>query len=424
MFGLFRTESRAPRHGWVSALALGAVLVSVAPAAQAQRQQQQQQQASQPSYSRGFVEAYQPLAAIVNAQSGDFAAGRALVPGLLAVTQNADDRNAAGQVIALLGNKLNDVPMQRQGLQLMLDSGKIPAAQIGQLQFAMGELAYSAQDWAAARAALAAAKAAGFQSDNITGLTAESYFREQQFAPGLDYLQAAIAERRAAGQAVPGNWVRRGLTVAVENRLDERVGDWSALLVSVDPSPTNWTVALQLVGGATSTDKQLQLDVLRLMRLANAMTERREYIAYIEAADPRIMSNEVTKVLDAAVAAGVLTTGDEYYTEIKQIVEQRVAEDRREAPALVAEARQSSTGSRALSAGDVLYSLDQFAEAEEMYRLATEKGGADRDRALTRLGIAQVQQGKLDAAKATFDQVSGDRAPIARLWQAYIDSKA
>ncbi|OYW45203.1 MAG: hypothetical protein B7Z33_04930 [Sphingomonadales bacterium 12-68-11] len=423
MFGLFRTESRAPRRQWVSALALGAVVaVGVAPAtAQAQRQQRQQQ-APQPSYSREFTAVYQPIADVANAPAGDFAAARTQIPGMLAAAQTADDRYAAGNVLVVLGTKLNDRPLQRQGLELMLASGKVPAEQLGQVQFFIGSLAYDAKDWQAARAGLAAAKAAGYTDAAIVGLTAESYFGEGQIEPGLDYLQSELAALRAAGQPLRADWIRRGLRVALEGR-SPKVGDWSALLVSAEPSPENWAAVLQIVGGSTADDKQVQLDLLRLMRLANAMTDRREYVAYIEAADPRIMSNEVTKVLDAAVAAGVLTTGDEYYTEIKRIVDLRVPEDRRDAPSLVAEAR-TGTGSDALNAGDVLYSLEQFAEAEEMFRLATEKGGADRDRALTRLGIAQVQQGKLDAAKATFAQVAGARAPIARLWEAYIDSKA
>jgi hypothetical protein len=59
-----------------------------------------------------------------------------------------------------------------------------------------------------------------------------------------------------------------------------------------------------------------------------------------------------------------------------------------------------------------------------MFQLALEKGGVDRDRVLTRLGIAQANQGKGDAAKATLAQVSGARAPVARMWSAYVDSRA
>ncbi|MBC7158750.1 MAG: hypothetical protein H5U21_01715, partial [Porphyrobacter sp.] len=60
----------------------------------------------------------------------------------------------------------------------------------------------------------------------------------------------------------------------------------------------------------------------------------------------------------------------------------------------------------------------------QMFALALEKGGVDRDRNLTRLGIAQAKQGKMAEAKASFEQVSGVRAPVARMWALYADTKA
>ena len=59
-----------------------------------------------------------------------------------------------------------------------------------------------------------------------------------------------------------------------------------------------------------------------------------------------------------------------------------------------------------------------------MFKLALEKGNVDRDEALIRLGIAQVQQGKLPEARASFEQVSSVRAPLAQLWSAYAESRA
>ena len=59
-----------------------------------------------------------------------------------------------------------------------------------------------------------------------------------------------------------------------------------------------------------------------------------------------------------------------------------------------------------------------------MFALALEKGGGDRDQILTRLGIAQVRQGKNAEAKATFAQVSGQRAAVARMWTLYADTRA
>ena len=67
------------------------------------------------------------------------------------------------------------------------------------------------------------------------------------------------------------------------------------------------------------------------------------------------------------------------------------------------------------------------AEAGELVRCA-EAGGAQpalqRHDALAQGGIAQAQQGKKAEARATFGQVGGARVPVAKMWAAYVESRA
>jgi tetratricopeptide (TPR) repeat protein len=364
------------------------------------------------------------MAAIVNAEGGDYAAAKAQVPGVVAAIETPDDRNAAGNLILILGNKLKDSQLQRQGLELMVASGKTDPAQLGQFQFFIGSLAYDAKDWAAARTALQAAVAAGYTQDDPEPMIAETYFGEGQSAQGLAFLKALADKRVAAGQQIPDSWLTRALQIAYQARLADQAIEWSARLVAQSPNQTNWQRALQVVNSLHELDPQSQLDLLRLMLATNAMSERAEFVSYIEAADPRVMSNEVAKVLAAGLQAGVFNTSEEYYGEIKRIVDQRAPEDRRDAPGLATEARSAANGAAAQNAGDVFLSLGSWAEAEEMYAMALQKGVPDRDRALTRLGIAQAQQGKKAEAKATFGQVGGARVPVARMWTAFVESRA
>jgi tetratricopeptide (TPR) repeat protein len=406
------------------ALAGGTAIVTAATAVPAAAQRGGRNAAPQAQNSEAFVKAYEPLAAIVTAETGDFAAVKPQIPGLVAAIQTPDDRNAAGNLILQLGNKLKDAQLQRQGLELMVASGKVDPAQLGQFQFFIGSLAYDAKDWAAARTALQAAVASGYTATDPRPMIAEAYFGEGQAAQGLDFLKGLIESTAAAGQPIPEAWLVRGLQVAYNAKLTDKATEWSALLVANAPNPTNWQRALQVVNSVNTFDAQTRLDLLRLMLATSAMTDRREYEDYIEAADPRIMANEVTRVLAAGVQAGVFASGDQYYDEVKQIADQRAPVDRRDAPGLATEARSAANGSSALNAGDVFLSLGSWAEAEEMFALALEKGGVDRDRALTRLGIAQAQQGKKAEAKATFAQVSGARAPVAQMWTAFVESRA
>ena len=77
----------------------------------------------------------------------------------------------------------------------------------------------------------------------------------------------------------------------------------------------------------------------------------------------------------------------------------------------------------AFGAGNAFYSFADYANAEAMFKLAIDKGVPEKDLALTRLGMAQIQQGKFAEGQATLAQVGGARAPVAQMWMAYAASK-
>jgi len=378
--------------------------------------------AQQPNYSpsRNFAKVYQPVAAIANAAGGDYASAKAQLPALVAAIENADDRYLAGNLHYALGVKLNDQAMQQQGMEMMLASGKAAPDAVAEMNYFLGEWAYNAQQYAKARQYLAAAKAGGYAQGNIDGLTVESYVKEGQSDQALSTLDTLIQERTRAGQEVPEQWIRRAVVIAAEARNLEQVGKWSGLLLNANPAPETWGQVLGVVSSLATLDRDSQLDLMRLRSVTGSLKDKADYAAYITAADPRAMSNEVGRVLDAAVQAGALSTSDSYYTDVKSIVDNNAAKDRADAPTLAAEARAANGSARdAQNAGDVYLSLQSWAEAEQMFALGLQKPGADRDLFLTRLGIAQFQQGKRAEAKATFDQVGGQRAAVARLWSAF-----
>lgn len=420
------TAQRKTRTGFGSRLALAAALVSgAAMGAAGMATPAMAQQQAEAEYSEPFVEAYQPVAEIAGAESGDFAAAKAQLPGVIAAAQTADDRLAAGQLSLQLGTKLSDRALQRQGLEMMLQSGKLPPDQVGQFQFLVGNLAYEAQDYAAAKTALQAAVDAGFAGEGDPyGLLIESYFKSNDVQGGLDFLQREVASRQAAGQPVPANWLLRGLQVAYENQLAGPATDISALLVSTNPSEQNWLNALQVVRALNQFENDGALDILRLQRLTGALDAANDYAQYVTAADARRNANEVLAVIEEGTAAGVIPAGDQFFAEQKQVAEGRAATDREEVPTQVGEARSASNGVTANGLGDAFMSFDDFANAEEMYQVALEKGGLrNREATLTRLGIAQARQSKFAEAKQSFEQVSGSREPIAEMWAAWVDAQ-
>lgn len=386
--------------------------------------QAQDEEAAQPNYTEGFVKAYQPLATRIEAKE-DPAALKAEIPALKAAVQSDDDRFVAGQAIYSIGTNAKDVALQREGLEMMLDSGKVPAEQKGLNLFAAGQLAYQAEDFASARARFEQAIAAGYDDPSAQGLLAESYFAEENYAAGLDSLTQAIAAQEAAGATIDEAWIQRGFAVSYNNQLGDKAAEFAKLYVTHYPSADVWGDAIAVQRSFFDYDDQALLDLMRLAERTQSLRSERDYVDYISAADPRRLPAEVGRIVEAGLAANMLNASDVLVSEAKSTAESQSASAREDLPQLEQDARASGSGALAASAaGDMYLNFENAAKAAEMYELALTKADADTGRVLTRLGIAQVDAGQFAEAKATFEKVEGPRAPIADLWALYADNQA
>ncbi|MCB2065059.1 MAG: hypothetical protein KDE15_00295 [Erythrobacter sp.] len=395
-------------------LAIGSIAVT-SDAAQAQRNRGN----SASQNSRGFAQAYQPVAAMVQPETANFEGARAALPGLIAAIENEHDRMAAGNLVLNVANHFSDPVMQRQGLEMMLQSGLVAPEQVGQFHWFVGSLAFQAEDYGAARTAMQAAIDAGFSDPTVdlVGLIAETFSRQDNSRGAFDYVMGQQRTAEAAGGTLPENTLLSVLQDTYDNEMGAQAIEVAGTLLSHYPTQRNWENSLRIVNQLYELEPAARVDLFRLMRLNDAIVDRSEYVRYIEDLDPRLMSNEVETVLAHGLAAGVFTQTDPYYVEVKGIADTRAPGDRNGADRMVAEAR-SGDAIDAQGAGDVLYSLGEFAQAEEMYRLALTKG-ADANLANTRIGIAQAEQHNYAGALESFGQVTGNRAPVARMWIAY-----
>jgi len=428
MFSLIRHPNfRGKRFGSQIALAValvtGGALTTVALEAPAYAKDKNEGK-QKADYSKGFIEVYQPLAKRLEAQE-DPAALKAEIPALNAAVETADDRFVAGQAIYTIGTRAEDLALQRQGLDLMLDSGKVPEENYGRNLFAAGQLAYQAEDWAGARKRFEEAIAAGYSDPNLQGLMAEAYFAEENYTAGLDYLKQAISTQEQAGQPVEESWIRRGFAMAYNNQLADQATEFSKIYIAHYPSPDVWGDAIAVQRSFYNYDDQGLLDLLRLAARTNSLRSERDYVDYISAADARRLPAEVSRIIDAGLAAGKLNSSDVLVTEAQSTAKAQTGPARTDLAELEGDARAASAKAlAAAAAGDMYLNFDESAKAEEMYTLALTKPDVDAARVLTRLGIAQVGQGKFAEAKATFDKVEGARAPIADLWGLYAVTQA
>ena len=360
--------------------------------------------------------------AAIAALGGVVAAEKQLVENAFNAATSADDKFIAGQLGLTLGQLSFDKLMQRRGLQAMVDSGKVSAADTAKFNYYIGGLAFDSRDFAGARAAFQAAISGGYTEGGIDALLADAYINDNQAGEGLKVLDAAIAKR---GAAAPEDWIRKGIVTAYKAKLAQEAVGFSTKLVSGYPTRENWALAIAVVRDMVQFQNQEQLDLMRLMERTGSWSEARDYFEYIQAVDPRRLPGEALKIIDLGIASGKLQTSDVSVTDARTIASSRIAADKASLAGLERDARAANaTAATAMAGGDAYLSYGQVAKAEELYQIALAKPGADTPRLLTRLGIAQTDQGKTAEAQATFAKVTGLRAPIAALWSAYAKSKA
>lgn len=406
------------------ALACTGIVATAAFEAPAMAQREKKAKAPKTDYSKAFVGAFQATDAASREAAPDWATIKASIPSIQPTVSTADDKMAFGDFLYRVGRGSDDTAMQRQGVALMIESGKIEAERLGAYNFLSGQLAYQAEDWAAARQYMKAAIAAGYSENEPEAIVSEAYFNEGLAAEGLAYLMSVIDARRSAGVEVSDSWLRRGLTVAYEENLLPQAVQFSGLYAMMYPSPESWNSAIAIQRNLVDFDSQETLDLLRLARRANALINERDYVDYIEAADFRRLPAEVKAVTDAGLAANLLRNDDVMVSEAKTGSNARLASDRAELPALERDARSGSSLATVMAAGDAFLSYGEAAKAEEFFTKALTLPGVEQDRTLMRLGIAQADQGKYAEAIANFDKVGGKRKTIASLWKQYAQMKS
>lgn len=390
--------------------------------AYAQKKKKDKEEAAAPkaNYTKEFIAAYQPVAAIVNAATPDLAAAKAALPGVAAQAITPDDKFVASNLLYTIGTKSKDLPMQSEGLRGMLASGKVPAEAVGQYNFLAAQLAYQLKDFAGARTYAMAAIDAGYTENAPEVFVAESYLQNNEAKLGLDYLAKAVQRRLDAGQTVDESWIKRGLAIAYNGKITDQASQFGYWYAKMYPSKNSWGDAIAVARNFGGYELPEKLDLLRLTRKTGTFRTKYDYHDYVEAADARRLPGEVVAVIDEGYASGLLTKDDPFASEAYALAKQRAAADKTDLPRLETDANAANAASRTVvAAADAFLNYGQSAKAEQLYNRALTMPGVDTAMVLTRLGIAQVEQGKTAEAQTTFAKVQGARQAIARLWAAY-----
>ncbi|MCB2083831.1 MAG: hypothetical protein KDD90_07255 [Sphingomonadaceae bacterium] len=439
MFSLARKPSRRTGSNFAMAIALatGTMVATAGIALPAYAKEKKNDKEPKADYSKGFVAAYTPVDKL--SKAGDNEAAEAQLDGVVAAAVTDDDKNAAGGLVYNVGVGLDDTDLQRRGLKLMLDSGRLDQAKTGQFNYTSYQLAFQDNEYDVAREFLAAAIDADysfsgrltdgttrtFAADDLRMMLADIYFDEEDFEGGLGYIRTQIANRVAAGQTPPRDWLMRARAKAYNNDLALPAIEFANEMVRYYPDTQNWRDAINIQRNLVLMDGPELLDLMRLGHRLGTLETDRDYLEYADSAEVIRAPGEVKRILDEGIAKGLVNRSEPAVSDVLNAANSSVDADKRDLPNLEKEAMAASASTKfATNAADAFLSYEQYEKAEALYQNALGRPGVDAALANMRLGIAQLSLGKLEDAKASFAKVTGQRRPVAALWTVYADQLA
>lgn len=406
----------------VSTMAMTAMLAPVDGAHAQKKKKDKKSEKQKEELSEAFLASYN--AAVSALEAKDAAALEAQLGQAASVAASNDEKFRLGNAYIQLGGLKNDTSIQRKGLDLMLDSGRVEPDQLARFSFLSGNFAYIDKEYAKAEGRLKQALDGGYYKDNAELLFVDSIYQQGRAAESLQLLENVITRIEQSGQTVPEDYFRRGLRQAYGAKDKAKTTDWSQKWVAAYPNQSSWRDSLVLFRDGSAFDSQTNVDLMRLMRAANALASERDYAEYIENADPRRLPGEVLSIIEEGMAKGVLSSSDDFFSEQLNAAKSRIAEDRGSLASGGKAARTSANPRIAIGTADAYLGYGDYGNAVELYNVALEKPGVDSDLVNTRIGISNALAGNYDAAKAAFANVSGIRSDLAEFWMIWIDTQA
>lgn len=355
-------------------------------------------------------------------KAGDANTAQAHISGLMPVSDF--EAYAAAALRFELAVLKRNFQAQRVALTDMFKTVSVPKKDAPRLRYVAGYLSYVVGNYDDALAQLDYAKTLGYDATDATMLRADIYLRKNKAREARPFVQDALARQRASGQPVPASWYDRAISMAYG------AGDWTEVgalyreRLGRYGSAGEWRSALANYVNAPGMDTQVQLDLYRLQAANGAMASERDYQAYAQLAEKAGNHAEAKAIIEAGRSAGKLTATQAATASLMKSVTPKAAKEIAAMPAAAKKAASAKDGSAALSVADGYFSLSQFPQAAEHYRLALSKGGVDQGRANTRLGIALARSGDMAGAKAALAQVTGNWANVAGFWSVWVDQQS
>lgn len=415
----------------VSRLALAAALTAglmTAPALAQKKKKEDSAAAAQLKLSDGVRK---PVAAAQTAlQANDVATATTQLDAAQAVATTDDEKYIVNALRLTVVAKSNDTAKMLPILDTLISNPRTPAADLPRFNYFRGALPFQEKKYKDALPYLQKARELGYQDSNLPLQLAQAHFETGNVAAGNAELERAIQAETTAGKKAPEAWYNYAVAKAYGTGDRAETAKWLQAQIKAYPTPQNWRKAILVYRdgaeqkGAKPLDRGQRIDLFRLMRATKAMADQGDYIEYADAALLAGLPYETKAVLDEGRATGKLPAGNANAARLATEADASIKADKPLAT-LEKQAAAAPNGKLASQTADAYLAQANYAKALELYKLAQSKGGVDPSETNLRIGMALVQSGQRDAAKAAFQQVTvAPRSDMAGFWQQWLEVSA
>jgi tetratricopeptide (TPR) repeat protein len=364
---------------------------------------------------------------IVALQTAVNAKDTAAIPGAVAAAKakakTKDDNYVVAQLQLKAAVDAKDNAAIATGIEAVLASGALPAAETTPLYNSLGQLRFNAKQYDQAAAAFENVLKADPANAEATVMLAETRNGQGRTAEAVAMIQKAIAAKVAAGQKADESWYKRAVALSFNARMPNAAAlgrDW----VAAYPTAKNWRETIRVYQMSSGLDDASLIDSMRLARATGGLQGENDYFRFANQLVSRGFPGEAKAVLEQGFAANAISKTKPTFSQIYTLASSRAQGDQASLAASAAAAKAAPDAKKAMVTAEAYYGYGDYAQAAELLRVALTKPGVDKDLANLRLGMALAQAGDKAGATAALNAAGGAQAEVAKLWLTYLTQKA
>jgi tetratricopeptide (TPR) repeat protein len=347
----------------------------------------------------------------------------AKVAAALAKAKTANDRYLISQLQLKSAVDANDMPAAATAVEAMIATGVAPASELPGLYDSLGKIYFNAKAYDKAGAAFE--KVTQLQPSNTEAMAmlAETRNSQGRIPDAVAMIQKAIATKSATGQKAEENWYKRAVALAYNSHLPNAptvAREW----VGAYPNPKNWHDAIRIYQTATKAEDASLLDSMRLAQVTGGLSGESDYFRFANTLVTKGYAGEAKLVLEQGFAANAISKTNPSFSQLYSVATAKSQGDRASLAASGKAAAAGSDAKKVMVVADAFYGYGDYAQAAELYRAALGKAGVDKDLANLRLGMTLVRSGDKAGATTALNAAGGAQAELAKLWLAYLATKA